>query len=245
MYSSKKNFHMNFSQLHEQLRLELLRRIKRGVLTGTLLARQTGLKPAHISNFLRSKRRLSLDALDSVLAAQSISIEELLTHSQSSHIGSHRQHMPANSVALVSQGVAMLESHIRADSILELIHLPTGYLDHLPTRRSADRRGWERFIAVRASYLQAEAMVPVFVPHAILVIDRHYNSLAPYRPPMPSIYAVQLGSTLLFRYATLQGSCVVLRPHKIEHPIQLIDLKTEDSSGSIFVGRVCASISEV
>lgn len=153
--------------------------------------------------------------------------------------------MPVNSVALVSQGVAMFESHIRMGSILELIHLPTGYLDHLPNRRSSDRRGWERFIAVRASYLQAEAMVPVIAPHAILVIDRHYNSLAPYRPPMPSIYAVQIGSALLFRYATLQGNCIVLRPHKIEHPIHLIEIKPEDSPASFVIGRVCASLSEV
>jgi len=237
---------MNFSQLHEQLRLELLRRIERGVLSGTLLARQTGLKPAHISNFLHSKRRLSLDALDSVLAAQSISIEELLTQTSNRLTRSRRQHVvSANHIALVSQSVAMFESYIRMSSVLELIQLPPGYLDHLRTRRSPERRGWERFIAIRASYIQAEAMAPVIVPHAILVIDRHYNSLAPYRPPLPSIFAIQRGSALIFRYATLQGNCIVLRPHKIEHPIELIDIKPEEALGSFIVGRVCVSISEV
>lgn len=237
---------MNFTRLHEQLRLELLRRIKRGALSGTLLARQTGLKSSHISNFLHSKRRLSLDALDSVLAAQSIAVEELFAQGQNSHARRRAYPAaPANSVALVSQAVAMFESHIRRSSILELIQIPSGYLDHLPTRRSPDRRSWERFIAIRASYLQAEAMVPVIVPHAILVIDRHYNSLAPYRPPMPSIYAVQLGSAMLFRYATLQGRNVVLRPHKIEYPIELIEITPQESAGSCIVGRVCVSISEV
>lgn len=236
---------MTFLQLHEQLRLELLRRIKRGVLSGTLLARQTGLRPAHISNFLRSKRRLSLNALDSVLAAQAISIQELLAQARGNNIPSRRQYTTANSIALVSQGVAMFESHMRSGSILELIQLPPGFLDHLPARRSPERRSWERFIAVRASYLQAEAMAPVIAPHAILVIDRHYNSLAPYRPPAPSVYAVQLGGSLLFRYATLQGTSIVLRTHKLEHPVQLIDLKGEDSPAGYIVGRVCASISEV
>jgi len=237
---------MNFSQLHEQLRLELLRRIERGVLSGTLIARQTGLKPAHISNFLHSKRRLSLDALDSVLAAQSIAIEELVTRASNRHTRSRRQHVVStNHIALVPQSIAMLESHIRMSSVLELIQVPPGYLDHLPTRRSPERRGWERFIAIRASYMQAEAMAPVIVPHAILVIDRHYNSLVPYRPPLPSIYAIQRGSALLFRYATLQGNCIVLRPHKIEHPIELIEIKQEETLGSFIVGRVCVSISEV
>ncbi len=237
---------MNFSQLHEQLRLELLRRIGRGMLSGTLLARQTGLRAAHISNFLHSKRRLSLDALDRVLSAQSITIEELAMQASGRHIQAHKQNVvPANNIALVSQSVAMHESQIRTSSVLELIQLPPGYLDHLRTRRSPDRRGWERFIAVRASYMQAEAMVPAILPHAILVIDRHYNSLIPYRPPMPSIYALQQGNAMLFRYATAHGNTMVLRPHKLEHAIELIELKPEESPGKFIVGRVCVIISEM
>jgi hypothetical protein len=236
---------MNFSQLHEQLRRELLRRIERGALSGTLLARKTGLKPAHISNFLHRKRRLSLDALDRVLLAQSISLEELLVQAPTRHTQRGKQSAAStNHIALVSQSVAMYESQIRVSSILELIQLPAGYLDHLRPRRSSDRREWERFIAVRASYIQAEPMTPAIVPHAILVIDRHYNSLVPYRPPMPSIYAIQRGSAMLFRYATLQERNIVLRPHRIEHPIELIEIKPEEPSGPIVVGRVCASISE-
>jgi len=237
---------MNFSQLHEQLRLELLRRIERGMLSGTLLARQTGLQPAHISNFLHCKRRLSLDALDRVLSAQSITLEELLAQASTRIIQSRKKSAaPTNNIALVSQTVAMYESHIRTSSVLELIQLPPGYLDHLLARRSPERRSWERFIAVRASYTQAEPMAPAVLPHAILVIDRHYTSLVPYRPPMPSIYAIQRGSTMLFRYATLLGSNIVLRPHKIEHPVELIEVKPEESPGSFVVGRVCVSISEV
>jgi Cro/C1-type HTH DNA-binding domain len=238
---------MNFSQLHEQLRLELLRRIERGVLSGTLLARQTGLKQAHISNFLHSKRRLNMDALDSVLSAQSITVEELLAQISNRHIRSLKQSAltSANKVALVSQSVAMFEGQIRTSSILELIQLPPGYLDHLRTRRSQDRRSWERFIAIRASYSQTEAMVPVIVPHAILIIDRHYNSLVPYRSPMPSIYAIQRGNSMLFRYATLQAGNIILRPHSIEHPIELIEVKAKESLSNFIVGRICASISEV
>src|SRR5215471_3198038 len=237
---------MNFTQLHEQLRLELLRRIERGVLSGTLLARQTGLKPAHVSNFLHRKRRLSLDALDRVLSSQAISIEELMAQVPARYdqpIG--RNPLPANNVALVTQSVAMYESQIRMSSILELIKLPAGYLDHLRARRSPNRRDWERFVAVRPSFLQTDAMAPTITPHAILVIDRHYNSLVPYRPPTPNIYAIQRGTTLIFRHATLEGRNIILRPHKIEHPIELIEIKPEEFPSSFVVGRVCVSISEV
>ena len=237
---------MNFLQLHEQLRLELLRRIERGVLSGTLLARQTGLKPAHISNFLRCKRRLSLDALDSVLSAQSITLRELLEQASDRRTQSSKSNtVSTNQIALVSQSVAMFEAHVRMSSVLELIQLPPGYLDHLRARRSSDRRVWDRFVAVRASYIQAEEMAPAIAPHAILIIDRHYNSLDPYRPPMPSIYAIQYESALLFRYATRQGRNIILRAQKLEHPIELIETKPDESPGSFVVGRVCVGISEV
>src|ERR1700761_622624 len=133
---------MNFLQLHEQLRLELLRRISRGVLSGTLLARQTGLKAAHISNFLHRKRRLSLEALDRVLVAQSLTAEDLLSVSRE-HLRSKREDASQPSgVPLISQFVAMHEAQIRKSSVLELIQLPIGYLDHLRARRSPGRRSW-------------------------------------------------------------------------------------------------------
>jgi len=69
---------MNFHDLHELLRQELLRRIEDGPLTGTALARQAGYKQGHISNFLRRKRSLSLEGLDRVMAAQNLTVDQLL-----------------------------------------------------------------------------------------------------------------------------------------------------------------------
>src|SRR5438270_4174314 len=69
---------MNFQDLHELLRLELLRRIERGILTGSRLAQQAGFQQAHISNFLNRKRALSLEGLDRVLAAQNLTIDQIL-----------------------------------------------------------------------------------------------------------------------------------------------------------------------
>src|ERR1700721_3142035 len=69
---------MNFQDLHELLRVELLRRIERGTLTGSRLAQQAGFQQAHISNFLNRKRALSLEGLDRVLAAQNLTIDQIL-----------------------------------------------------------------------------------------------------------------------------------------------------------------------
>src|SRR5579863_8100307 len=69
---------MNFTQMHERLRFELLRRIQRGTLSVSLLARQTGFGQSHLSNFLRSHRQLSLEAMDRVLSAQHLDAADLL-----------------------------------------------------------------------------------------------------------------------------------------------------------------------
>src|SRR5258708_40158363 len=68
---------MNFQDLHDLLRLALLRRIERGTLPGTPLAHQAGFQQAHISNFLNRKRSLSLEGLDRVLAAQNLTIDQI------------------------------------------------------------------------------------------------------------------------------------------------------------------------
>src|ERR1019366_3718198 len=69
---------MNFSQMHEKLRLELLRRISRGTVSVSLLARQTGFGQSHLSNFLNSRRQLSMEAIDRLLAAQHLTAADLL-----------------------------------------------------------------------------------------------------------------------------------------------------------------------
>src|SRR5947209_1685460 len=69
---------MNFQDLQESVRAELQRRVSAGMMTATSLARQTGFKQAHISNFLNKRRALSLEGLDRVLAAQNLSVDELV-----------------------------------------------------------------------------------------------------------------------------------------------------------------------
>ena len=68
--------------MHERLRLELLRRVQRGTVSVSLLGRQTGFGQAHLSNFLHSRRQLSLEAMDRILAAQHLTIADLLPSAQ-------------------------------------------------------------------------------------------------------------------------------------------------------------------
>jgi hypothetical protein len=240
---------MNAAQLHERLRLEIARRIDRGLITGTLLARQTGLKPSHISNFLHRKRRLSLAAFDRILAAQTLSIEDLLPQvlipNSVPPAVAGGLHGELDSVPLVSQATAIHAPGVSVKGTVEVIRLPAGILEQLRPRRAVVRRNWQRFVAVRISAGQAAPMSPVLVPNAIVVLDRHYNSLASYVPPRPSLYAVNMASDLVFRYVGFEADHLILRPHSLEHPVELLSLGAAESPSSYIVGRVCLCISEL
>src|ERR1700689_4350661 len=97
--------------MHERLRLELLRRIQRGTLSVSLLARQTGFGQAHPSNFLHSRRQLSLEAMDRILATQPLDASDLIAvllpgvDSLSVEEG--------GAVPIVSHATALFEPYIR------------------------------------------------------------------------------------------------------------------------------------
>ena len=175
---------MNFTQMHERLRLELLRRIQRGTLSVSLLARQTGFGQAHLSNFLHSRRQLSLEAMDRVLAAQHLSVPDLLPTLVSG--AGDLSIEEGNAVPIVSHATALFEPYIRPSAVQSMLHLPAGALRSVRARVSGAHGAWERFVAVRIAAADALAMDPLVLPDAIAVIDRHYNSLAPYRPNRPN-----------------------------------------------------------
>ncbi|MEI9980801.1 MAG: hypothetical protein WDN23_17730 [Edaphobacter sp.] len=240
---------MNFQDLHELLRLELLRRIESGALTGTRLARQAGFQQAHISNFLNRKRALSLEGLDRVLASQNITIDQLLPlEIQAAHSPQHQSTDPIEAIPIVSPSVAMDEPHILPAAIIETIHVSASRLHgNLPNRvrASTSHAHWQRFLAIRADAQQSAAMEPLITPGAIAVLDRHYNSLAPYRAHQPTLYAVRCGAALLLRFVDFDEGRLILRPWSRDFPIQLLPLATHETPADYLVGRVCLLFSEL
>ena len=234
---------MKFLELHERLRLETWRRIDQGILSSSLLARQTGLAQAHISNFLHRRRRLSLPALDRILLAQALSVEDLAPVGLSDLPALDRGSMDV--VPIVSQFVAMTAPIVASRAVLDTVHLPAGWLSSFPPRRAMSRRNWERFVGVRVTAAQALPMDPVLRIGSIAVLDRHYNSLAAYRPPQPNLYGIRVGSQMLFRHVAFEASRLVLRPRALSYPIELIELASQESPADLLVGRVCLCISEI
>lgn len=234
---------MNFHDLHELLRLELLRRIQRGSLTGRRLAQQAGFQQAHVSNFLNRKRALSLEGLDKVLASQNITIDQLLPVDLTAAAAESSE--VADQVPVVSASVAMDSPVVAAAAVIETMQVAASRLYDNRARPVVNRAHWQRFVAVRVDAQQAAAMEPVLTPDAIVVLDRHYQSLAPYRAQQPTLYAVRCGAALLLRYVDFDEGRLILRPYSRRVPVQLIPLEGQESPGDLIVGRVCLVFSEL
>jgi hypothetical protein len=236
---------MNFQDLHELLRLELLRRIERGTLTGTRLAQQTGFQQAHISNFLNRKRALSLEGLDRVLAAQELTIDQLLPVDLVAAAAAPVSPEPIEIVPVVSSSAAMDEPRMPAAAIIETLHISASRLADNRARPSPKSLHLQRFVAIRADVQQAAGMDPLLAPGTVAVIDRHYNSLAPYRALEPTLYAVRSGNALLLRFADFDHNCLILRPVSSSCAVQLLPLAPHETPADYLVGRVCLLFSEL
>ncbi|MGA9670838.1 MAG: hypothetical protein WBQ94_16625 [Terracidiphilus sp.] len=236
---------MNFTQMHDRLRLEMLRRIQRGTVSVSLLARQTGFGEAHLSNFLHSKRQLSLEAMDRILSAQHLAAGDLLP---GDYLGTGQrqaaEHEQSSSVPIVSHAAALSEPFIRASAAQAMLQLPAGILETNRTRPSGARRSWERFVAVRVLSADALPMEPLILPDAIVLLDRHYTSLMPFRPNRPNLYAVRHGAHLTLRYVDFLSGRLVLRPQSIAFPIDLIEIGTNESPSDLIAGRVALILNE-
>lgn len=248
---------MNFADLHELLRLELLRRIEAGLLSGNKLAQLTGFRQAHISNFLNQRRSLSLEGLNRVLDSQALTIEDLLPLRIAAAAGTLTHHPlaqppepssePVELIPVVAAAVALGSPRIHLTPSLECLHIATSRLGHGLNRPSAQRQHWQRFVAIRVDAAQAAAMAPLLTRGSLVVIDRHYTSLAPNRPSEPNLYAVRSGNALLLRYVDLDDTTLILRPLSLEHPVHLISLPLPNSPHlpEHLVGRVCLHLSEL
>jgi transcriptional regulator with XRE-family HTH domain len=234
---------MNFTQMHERLRQELLRRIQRGTLSVSLLARQSGLGQPHLSNFLRNKRQLSLQALDRVLASQRLSAADLLPAlARPEPLGIDPEFA---AIPVVSHASAIADPFIRSVAGQEMLRVPARMLESLQARAPGNRRAWQRFVAVRVEEADALPMDPLVLPGAIALLDRHYNSLAPFRPERRNLYAVRQGARLTLRYAEILSRRLVLRPHSLAFPVELIDIESGASAHEFLAGRVALILNEI
>jgi hypothetical protein len=232
---------MKFRALQENLRKALWERIDEGELTGLRLARETGFKQAHISNFLNRKRGLSVEGMDKVLNVQRLSILDLLDRSE---INKRASITPPSdddfdNVLLVEGAVAARQPLIMSMKVKDIVKLKRSFLRKLRPEIEGDRAEWERFVIIRADGREGMSMYPRLLPGATVLIDRHYNSLKPYRKGESNMYAVARGGGCTFKYVEVAGNHLVLRPHNQAYPVEVMAMEQGKKVHDYLVGRIC------
>ena len=150
-----------------------------------------------------------------------------------------------DAIPVVSSSTAMEEPVVRAGSVIESIQVSPSRLHDNRSRPSPKYAHWQRFVAVRADPQQTAAMDPMIAAGAIVVLDRHYKSLAPYRAHQRTLYAIRSGAALVLRHVEFDEGTLILRPLSPAFPIQIIALAAHETPADYIVGRVCLVISEL
>ncbi len=232
---------MKFRMLQENLRKTLWERIDAEELTGLHLAEQTGFKQAHISNFLNRKRGLSLEGMDKVLNVQHLSVLDLIDPAE---VNKRASIVPPSedefdNVVVADAHIAASEALIMSMHVKDILKFKKGFLKRLKVEVEGDRSDWERFVIIKADAQEGMSMYPRTMLGATLLLDRHYNSLTPYRRGESNIYAVRKDGTCTIKYVEGADGHLILRPHNPAYPVEIIALENGQKPGDHIVGRVC------
>jgi hypothetical protein len=232
---------MKFKVLQDNLRNILWERIQAGQLTGLRLAQQTGFKQAHISNFLNQKRGLSLEGMDKVLSVQRLSVLDLLDPAE---VNQRASIVPPSAdefehVLVTDAATAATQSLITATRVRDILKFKKTFLRRLRASPQGGRSAWQRFVVIKLDAKDAPAMYPRLTPAATLLLDRHYNSLTPYRKGDLNLYAVLKNGTCSIRYLEMAGNQLLLRPHNPSSPVEVVAMDEGKTAPDYLVGRVC------
>lgn len=227
--------------MQEQLRRELRKRIDSGELTGMELARRTKFTQAHISNFLNGKRGLKLSALDRTLKAIGLSVYDLLNPRE---LGKFAEVPPGADeeyadVPLVEGRIAAGSEVVVNEEVKEVLKFRRAFLGRIRADLAAPpRKNWTRFLLIKVDPKEGMSMWPRLNPGTTLLLDRHYNSLTPYRKNDRNMYAVRKGDGCTVKYVELAEGMLVLRPHNSDYPVEVLPIEEGQTYADLIIGRV-------
>ena len=98
-------------------------------------------------------------------------------------------------------------------NVKEILKFKKNFLKKLKPETEGNRRQWERFVLIKVDGREGMSMYPRLLPGATLLIDRHYNSLKPYRKGEFNMYAVLKNDSCTVKYVETAGNHLILRPH--------------------------------
>jgi Peptidase S24-like len=144
-----------------------------------------------------------------------------------------------DNVLLVDGAIAARQPLIMSMKVKEIAKLKKSFLRKLRAELEGDREQWERFVMIRADGREGMSMYPRILPGATVLIDRHYNSLKPYRKGESNMYAVVRAGGCTLKYVEVAGNHLVLRPHNQAYPVEVMPMETGTKPHDYLVGRVC------
>jgi hypothetical protein len=232
---------MRISDLEDNLRAHIWVRIHRGELTGSGLSRDAGFQQAHMSNFLNARRGLSPEAMERLLDVLQVDVLDLADPEELRLRALQRPERASSfdSVPLVSLQDAAFSPSVPHRQVLDSIKFRKRFLHRLKPDPIGDRSLWLRFVMVKADAESARAMAPRLAPGAVLLLDRHYNSLRSYHRGLPNLYAVRAGAKCLIRYVAAASGRIILRPQSEQWPVELVEIDSGKGFAEYIVGRVC------
>ncbi len=239
---------MSFVSLQDQLRRELRKRIDAGQLTGMELARRTGFTQAHISNFINRKRGLKLSALDKMVKAVGLTLYDLLNPHELAQYAETPPGAEAEyaDVPLVEGRIAAGSEVIVNEEVKEVLKFRRTFLNRIRAELAslpnaagaAGRKNWTRFVLIKVDQKEGMSMWPRLNPGSTLLVDRHYNSLAPYRKNDRNMYAVRRADGCTVKYVEVADQVLILRPHNSDYPVEAIPIQEGQTYADLIVGRV-------
>ncbi len=237
---------MRLRDLQDRLRAHIRARINRRELTGSGLSRQAGFQQGHLSNFLNSRRGLSLESMDRLLDTLQIEVLDLVDADEIQR----RALLPSESAGLESIAVVSVEHAVRLprftpEQVGSTVSFRKAFLGKLKSNDVCGRSDWLRFVTLKLDPKTVRAMFPRSAAGATLLIDRHYTSLAPYRQHQPNLYAIRLQARCAVGYLSLAGDHLVLQPRNPQLPVEFARINRAKSYSDYIVGRVCHVAIEV
>src|SRR5437016_13993179 len=179
--------------------------------------------------------------MDNVLNVERLSVLDLLHPSDLNK----RASIPPpgddefQNVLMVEGSVAATEPLLIRMNVKEIIKFKKNFLRKLRSAPESGRDEWERFVAIQIDAREGMSMYPRLLPGATVLIDRHYNSLKPYRKGESNMYAVSKNGGCTVKYVELAGRHLVLRPHNHAYPVEVMPMEQEKSVGDYLIGRIC------
>ena len=229
---------LDIGHLQSQLRRAISARIASGQISGNGLARMTGFQQAHISNFLRGRRGLSVEGMDRILAALGISLLELIPKGALERYAHATSDSQYEAVPLVDRNALHIPIPSSAD-VHETVKFKRTFLDKFRRHTIGRREQWVRFLLMHAGKQDAEAMHPRIRGGATLLVDRHYNSLESHGAGEVNIYVVRIHEHTMVRALDVAGHQLLLRPEQNRIPIEMITMDPKRRYADKILGRVC------